>query len=297
LLNSDDRWVPGKLGRQVALLESRPDLGAVFGRARFIDKDGKPIASSQLDFGTIFDQENRTRGEWLRRFFDQGNCLCHPTIMVRRSVYEHLGEFNNRYRQLPDMDMWIRLVKHYDLHVTNSCEIEFRIMPGENASAQTKANAVRTMNEHYLIAQSFFDDVSADLLLQGFHDRMWLKHAPSQYHLEIEKALLFRGNAFGLDKAYALVGLEKLHALLDDPTARAILLNEYHINDGVFQAWSSKVETLRSDWPTDEESVPPATETEVEAAPKPDANWVSMTPTIKLVREINRRLRWKFFRI
>ncbi|MFM0051926.1 glycosyltransferase [Caballeronia grimmiae] len=297
LLNSDDRWLPGKLRRQVRLLDERAEVGAVFGRARFIDRDGVPIPASNLHFGTVFDQENRTRGEWLRRFFYLGNCLCHPTIMVRRSVYAHLGKFNNRYRQLPDLDMWIRLVKHYDLHVMDSCEIDFRIMPGENASSQTRANAVRTMNEHYLIAEHFFEEVSADLLREGFHDQLWVKHVPSDVHLEIEKALLYRNEAPALRHAYALVGMSRLNALLSDETAASTLLNEYRIGDGVFQDWSSKIDTLRPVWPDDEPPPQPLSLKPVEEvllAPPPDPDLVSMTPTIALATEIIRRMRGKY---
>ncbi|GJH35708.1 glycosyltransferase [Paraburkholderia hospita] len=295
LLNSDDRWLDGKLSRQVEFLDTHPEIGAVFGRARFIDKDGAPIPASDLAFGTVFDQENRSRGDWLRRFFDQGNCLCHPTIMVRRSVYEDLGEFNNRYRQLPDMDMWIRLVKRYDLHVTDSCEIEFRIMPGENASSQNKVNAIRTINEHYLIAQTFFDDVNAALLREGFHDRLQLKHVPSEHHLDIEKALLFRGEFPGLTKTYALVGLEKLHILLCNDSAREILLKDYHISDSVFHVWSSNIDTLRPDWPADNAPMDPTLhlEEKAERNSSQDPNLVSMTTTASLVKEVARRVRGK----
>ncbi|NPT42358.1 glycosyltransferase [Paraburkholderia sp. 1N] len=295
LLNSDDRWLEGKLSRQVEFLDTHPEIGAVFGRARFIDKDGAPIAPSDLAFGTVFDQANRSRGEWLRRFFDEGNCLCHPTIMVRRSVYEHIGEFNNRYRQLPDMDMWIRLVKHYDIHVTDSCEIEFRIMPGENASSQNKLNAIRTINEHYLIAQSFFSDMNSELLKEGFHDRLQRKHVPSEEHLEIEKALLFRGEFPGLTKTYALVGLEKLYILLCNDTTREILLKDYHISDGVFHVWSSNIDTLRPDWPADNASADhfPHLEEKLGRDLAPDPSHVSMTTTASLVKEVARRVKGK----
>jgi glycosyltransferase involved in cell wall biosynthesis len=295
LLNSDDRWVPGKLHRQVQFLNANPQFGALFGRARFINKDGDLIEAATLPLGSIFDQRNRTRGEWLRRFFDEGNCLCHPTVMVRRTVYERLGTFNNRYRQLPDFDMWIRLVKEFDLYVAESCEIEFRLMPGENASSQNKANAVRTMNEHFLIAESFFTGVSAELLRYGFHDKLVHKHIPTERHLEIEKALLFRGENPGLGRTYHLVGLEKMFSLFADEETRNVLLNDYHVSDGVFQVWSSQADVLRPDWPSDNAPViapegNSGSYSGSNSSSNTDANLVSMTRTTALAREVARRL-------
>lgn len=120
LINSDDYWtVPDKLAYQVQIMRENPKVGACFGRARFVDKDGRDIDKASLPFGTVFDQENRSQGQWLRRFFDLGNCICHPTLLIRKSCYEALGMYNNRLRQLPDFDMWIRLLKRYDIFISD----------------------------------------------------------------------------------------------------------------------------------------------------------------------------------
>jgi glycosyltransferase involved in cell wall biosynthesis len=159
VINSDDIWTPGKLSKQVAFLESHLDVGACFGRAQFIGRDGVAIPKDSLPFGSVFDVDNRSRGEWLRQFFLRGNYLCHPTLLMRREVYSRLGPYDNRLRQLPDFDMWVRLVKLSSFHIFPEEFIRFRILPGENASSDTGANAARLYNEHYFIARRFFDNV------------------------------------------------------------------------------------------------------------------------------------------
>jgi glycosyltransferase involved in cell wall biosynthesis len=247
LINSDDFWTDReKLARQVATLRENPALAACFGRARFVDKDGRAIQKTGLRFGTVFDQENRSQGKWLRRFFDFGNCLCHPTMLIRRACYDEVGAYNNKLRQLPDLDMWVRLVKRHPIHVAEQEWVNFRVLPGENASSQTASNTVRTINEHFLIALDFFEGVGRELLVDGFGDVLVHSEASSDEHFEIEKALqYFRDNRQGLANPYALIGLLKLSGLLDSPTHRKLLADAYGIDDRWFQAKMAEIDVLR----------------------------------------------------
>src|SRR3712207_3309219 len=114
ILNSDDAWVPNKIEQQLSIFDSRPDLGAVFSWAQFVDEKDQPINPEDLPFGRVFEERNRSRGLWLRRFLLQSNCLCHPSILIRRAVYDKVGLYDERFRQLPDFDMWIRVCSLFD---------------------------------------------------------------------------------------------------------------------------------------------------------------------------------------
>jgi glycosyltransferase involved in cell wall biosynthesis len=244
LINSDDYWTSSdKLSYQVEIMRNKPDIGACFGRAKFVDRDGNPITT--LPFGNVFNQENRTQGQWLRHFFDLGNCICHPTMLIRKSCYEELGMYDNRLRQLPDFDMWVRLVKHYNIFISDRDLINFRIMPGENASSQTPSNSVRTMNEHLLIADHFFDDVNETQLIEGFYDLLKVKNIPSKTYLEIEKIRLFLVYNQWLSRPYQLLGLLKLYKQLSEPTYNNIMSIEYGMDDRWFHTTMGEVDVLR----------------------------------------------------
>jgi hypothetical protein len=43
ILNSDDMFLPGKLGKQVAFLDSHPEVGTVLTQVHVIDDDGEPL--------------------------------------------------------------------------------------------------------------------------------------------------------------------------------------------------------------------------------------------------------------
>lgn len=246
LINSDDRWLgTDKLAVQLEVLRNDLSLGACFGRVCFIDKTGKNLSKHQLPFGSVFDQNNRSQGRWLRYFFEYGNCLCHPTMLIRRRCYEKLGSYNNNYRQLPDFDMWIRLVKNYPIHIMERELVEFRVLPSENASSYTVNNSVRIMNEHYLIAETFFEGVSTQQLREGFSDQLRKAELPSDVHADIEKALLLLAPNKGLGKVYSLIGLLKLNRLLASVAHQLVLKRDYDIDGLWFQKRTAEIDALR----------------------------------------------------
>lgn len=246
LINSDDYWCDtDKLAYQLEFMRVNPEVGACFGQARFVDKDGTPIEKSALPFGSVFNQENRSQGAWLRRFFELGNCICHPSMLIRKACFDELGMYNNRLRQLPDLDMWIRLVKKYPIHISDRELINFRIMPGENASSQTVSNSIRTINEHYLIADTFFDGVTAEQIADGFGDLLEGRSIDSPQHLDIEKALLFMKYNQWLGKPYQLIGLLKLNECLNSPAHHHVMVNEFGLTDRWFQNELGSIDVLR----------------------------------------------------
>jgi glycosyltransferase involved in cell wall biosynthesis len=245
LINSDDYWVASdKLVYQLQVMKENPTVGACFGRARFVDKDGKEIDKSKLPQGYVFDKVNCSRGEWLRHFFDFGNCICHPTMLIRKGCYDAVGLYDNRLRQLPDFDMWVRLTKRYDIHISNREMVAFRQLPGENASSGTSANLRRLLNESYFILQRFFDGIPRDVFLDGFGDLLVESDPPDEAHLDIEKSLLYLGRNRWASHIYNLIGLERIHFLLGSDKHRRILIDCYGIDDHAFQSLSAEISVL-----------------------------------------------------
>lgn len=136
ILNSDDQFLPGKLQAQLAYLQQHPEVGAVFGWPTFINEQGAPFLDAEHKDYTVFQQPNRDRHAWLRHFFDHGNALCHPTVLIRREVYQTVGLYDPRLAQVPDLDQWIRVCTRYPIHVMPQALTAFRIRSGlQNASA------------------------------------------------------------------------------------------------------------------------------------------------------------------
>ena len=141
ILSSDDEFFPAKLERQVNFLNSRPDVAAVFTQARIVNEQNRDLPESSHFYSTVFQQPNRSRHEWLRRFYFEGNCLCHPSVLIRRSVYSTLSMYNPLMGALDDLDMWVRICLHHEIHVLGDTLVNFRVRDADtNVSADTPEN-------------------------------------------------------------------------------------------------------------------------------------------------------------
>ena len=165
VLNSDDYFLPCKLGQQLAYLQAHPQVGAVFGLPAFINEQGEVFDDPAHRDHNAFVAGERTRHQWLRHFFDEGNALCHPTVLIRREVYDRLGLYDPRLAQVPDLDMWIRLASHTGLHVMPQALTAFRVRDGlQNASAGRPEVIVRDAWERARILRHYLALPDAELL-------------------------------------------------------------------------------------------------------------------------------------
>jgi hypothetical protein len=161
VLSSDDEFHPAKLEQQVEFLDRHPHVAAVFTEARIIDERDADYPDPSHFYCRIFKQPNRSRHEWLRRFFFEGNSLCHPSVLIRRSVYDTLGLYNPLMGAIDDLDMWVRICLHYEIHILPYRLVNFRVRDNlANVSADTPENSRRVSYEMIKILEHFQSSVA-----------------------------------------------------------------------------------------------------------------------------------------
>lgn len=106
-LDSDDRWLPGKLDAQVRFFSDHP--GAVACQTREIwirgDRRVNPARRHLKPSGDIFEAS-------LER------CLVSPSaVMVRRSLLDEVGLFDEDLPVCEDYDLWLRISCRYPVHL------------------------------------------------------------------------------------------------------------------------------------------------------------------------------------
>jgi glycosyltransferase involved in cell wall biosynthesis len=97
-LDSDDEWLPHKLERQVAHLESHLEIDFV--TCRDSTDDG------QLKTETYRDPRQQFRQFLIRPFYSNPS-----RYLVRRECFEKFGLFDPRFPPAEDLEMWLRLLK------------------------------------------------------------------------------------------------------------------------------------------------------------------------------------------
>ena len=147
--HSDDIWEPDKLEKQVAFLDENPEVGAVFTWAKIVDEYGSLLMDKNHFYYNIFDQPNRSRYEWLNYFFDKGNALCHPSVLIRKKCYEECGVYRPGLTQAGDFDMWIRVALKYKLYILQDRLVRFRVRQNDlNSSGDRPSTRVRGQFEY-----------------------------------------------------------------------------------------------------------------------------------------------------
>jgi glycosyltransferase involved in cell wall biosynthesis len=98
-LDSDDTWLPRKIAAQVTLLQQQPDAQACYTDEIWI-RHGVRVNARQI---------HQKHSGWL---FEPSlpRCLISPSsIMLRRTLWDHLGGFDERLPACEDYDLWLRL--------------------------------------------------------------------------------------------------------------------------------------------------------------------------------------------
>lgn len=136
--NSDDLFYSkSKLSKQVEFLDANPEYGAVFTRAQLVDDKDQPFKDPKHSYYLKMDQQqNQSRYAWLGFFFYNSNCLCYPSSMVRKSVYENVGTFDPSYTIMQDLDMWIRICKETEIFILEENLTAFRISKDSTSCQQ-----------------------------------------------------------------------------------------------------------------------------------------------------------------
>jgi glycosyltransferase involved in cell wall biosynthesis len=177
ILNSDDYALPGRLQKQVAFLDSHPDIAVVFGLPRTVDDCGQPTAS-YFDFQQALELPDFCRKTWLRQFFVLGSVLCAPTAMVRRSAYAAVGRYDPRLTVLQDLDIWFRFCLGHNMHVMSDEVTAFRIRSNnQNMSAPRPDTHARSQFEHAQIMRKY-RNLDPLVLREAFADDLAARQLP-----------------------------------------------------------------------------------------------------------------------
>jgi len=206
ILNSDDVFLLDKLEKQVKFLEEHNEIGAVFGLAELIDEDGNIFKDKNYPYSKIFKQENRTKEEWLRYFFFNLNCLCHPSILVRRKCHDDVGLYDPRFIQVADFEFYLRLLLKYEIYILQENLIKFRIRANEaNTSGQNPFALNRTIVETKYLLKNYLKIDNVELFNKIFPESKNFKWKLDKDLIPFTLANIILDSTFYLPIQYKLI--------------------------------------------------------------------------------------------
>lgn len=213
IAHCDDAWLPDKLEKQVRILDEKKTIVACFTLADIIDDNGNAFQDEKHPYYRVFEQENRTRYEWLNYFFYNGNCLCHPSMLIRKSAYTELDIMTRGLNGLPDFCQWIRLCRKADIYILQEHLTRFRVhKDGSNTSGENAGSIIRLQTEEWFVLREYQKLIETHEVTKVFPDA-------KQYIVDgeiCEKFALAQIMLAYPKNSYRLFGLELLYELFQD---------------------------------------------------------------------------------
>lgn len=190
-LDADDLWRNDKLEIQIQVFESCPSVGIVFSNFSVFTEDGFrennyfekcfPIfRENNITLEDIFKYKLNFRseekqdavkiyyGNVANQLF-RGNFILPSSVVMRKSIVDHLGGFDEKYRIAEETDFFLRVCSLYDAAYVDRTLVDYLIkrdgnLTGSPNSERLIRNAI-TIQKKYLEAhpnlyrtkKSFFD--------------------------------------------------------------------------------------------------------------------------------------------
>ncbi|HJV64636.1 MAG TPA: glycosyltransferase [Geomonas sp.] len=124
-MDCDDVSLPERLARQVAFLESHPEVGVCGSWFRKFGAGPEKTlqwstSSESIRCGLLFD-----------------SMLGHPTVMLRRKLVGDFGLcYDPAYKNAEDYELWVRAAQHCELANLGEVLLRYRVHPGQVTQSQ-----------------------------------------------------------------------------------------------------------------------------------------------------------------
>jgi hypothetical protein len=171
-MDADDVSLPNRLDQQLAILEGNPDVDILGGEIAFLDEQGEvrrdPAMRPHLP-GHV---------RWSLRFYCS---VAHPTVVMRRSVLNHLGGYDSAYSPAEDHELWLRAMSAgYKIANVPAILLHYRINPtGMSHAPGSPQNAISLELSRSALRDHLGEDqeIDTDAIVVLREPRQIKKHA------------------------------------------------------------------------------------------------------------------------
>ena len=186
-LDSDDRWLPDKLERQVPVLEAEPRLGMVHGHVEVVDGDGRTLADETARHRALFSSANAeiTYAGWA---FD---CRCFSSALTARvEAVRSVGGYDTDLL-LDDYDLYLRLALDWEIRFLEGPPVAlYRHHEGQMTTYELTMGQIQTAEKHLMLLERRDDVPDERLARRNFLLMLARSHAVLGHQGESRRWLL-----------------------------------------------------------------------------------------------------------
>lgn len=150
-LDSDDRWLPEKLERQVPVLEADPGVAMVHGHVEVVDEEGKRLAEETDRHRRLFSAAHRNPVTYAGYAFE---CRCFSSAMTARvEALESVGLYDPALL-LDDYDVYLRLALEYGIRFLDGPPVAvYRLHAGQMTTYELTMGQIQTAKKHLALLE------------------------------------------------------------------------------------------------------------------------------------------------
>ncbi|MCI5059498.1 MAG: glycosyltransferase [Alphaproteobacteria bacterium] len=139
-LDAGDTVNKGRLSAQKEYLELHPDVGMVGTQLRAFDKESGD---------TLFHFNNPVGAKNVARTLKMKNCLAHPSVMIRMSVFKELGGYDPEFIYAEDYEMWRRIASKYGVDNLPEVYVNKEISKTQMTAVNRRASSLTKMRAQF----------------------------------------------------------------------------------------------------------------------------------------------------
>lgn len=130
-MDCDDRSLRERLSKQVAFMDSHPEVGASGTWVTHIDTEGRATGVTRTPVGARMMYE-----------FWRPPPLIHPSAIIRRSHLQRL-RYEAEAKSAEDYDLWLRFIREHRLDNLPECLLDYRIHDESVSQSDTSGQLAR----------------------------------------------------------------------------------------------------------------------------------------------------------
>ncbi|MGB5824671.1 MAG: glycosyltransferase [Proteocatella sp.] len=127
-MDADDIAISNRFLSQIKVFEERNDIEFIFSNAEIIDNDSKFVCNSWMPYDC----------KDVLSLMPQFNYIIHPSIMIKKVIFEKVGYYNEKFVKGQDKELWLRCIQNdIKFYFINENLIRYRVNPD---SVRSKIN-------------------------------------------------------------------------------------------------------------------------------------------------------------